>query len=332
MPRRSGWPRRERTASRGCTRSAEAHSRSRRRHDARARAGGRRQDPGQRRLRDGRRGARRWRSKTDHAAGRRPIADRRHGRHDVVDVGRPGRRDRRRRGARGRLAPRRQPPMPASSRSCRSVAGPFAGWERADSIVVNPHKWLFTPLDASLLLTRRMDQLRAAFSLVPEYLRTLDRATPGPRLQRVPAAARSADAGAQAVDAAPLVRARGAAAADRLHLEWPSGSPAGSTPIRTGSGWRPVPFSTVCFRYRPAALAGRGRGGARPADDLNARLMDAVNRSGEVFLSHTRLRGPVRDPCSRSGTCERSRATSSGRGRCCAARPPASTPTTRRPR
>ena len=54
----------------------------------------------------------------------------------------------------------------------------FAGWERADSIVVNPHKWLFTPLDASLLLTRRLDQLRAAFSLVPEYLRTLDRASP----------------------------------------------------------------------------------------------------------------------------------------------------------
>ena len=46
---------------------------------------------------------------------------------------------------------------------------PFAGWERADSIVINAHKWLFTPLDASLLLSRRMDQLRAAFSLVPEY-------------------------------------------------------------------------------------------------------------------------------------------------------------------
>ena len=55
---------------------------------------------------------------------------------------------------------------------------PFVGWERADSIVVNPHKWLFTPLDASLLLSRRMDQLRAAFSLQPEYLRTLDRTNP----------------------------------------------------------------------------------------------------------------------------------------------------------
>jgi aromatic-L-amino-acid decarboxylase len=55
---------------------------------------------------------------------------------------------------------------------------PFEGWEHADSIVVNPHKWLFTPMDASLLLTRRMDVLRSAFSLVPEYLRTLDRASP----------------------------------------------------------------------------------------------------------------------------------------------------------
>src|SRR3990170_1511386 len=56
--------------------------------------------------------------------------------------------------------------------------GSFRGWERADSIVVNPHKWLFTPLDASLLLTPRMADLRDAFSLVPEYLRTLDRETP----------------------------------------------------------------------------------------------------------------------------------------------------------
>src|SRR5476651_256836 len=53
---------------------------------------------------------------------------------------------------------------------------PFAGWERADSIVVNPHKWLFTPLDCSLLLTRRAAVLRDAMSVVPEYLRTTDRA------------------------------------------------------------------------------------------------------------------------------------------------------------
>ena len=48
----------------------------------------------------------------------------------------------------------------------------FAGWERADSIVVNPHKWLFTPVDCSAFYTRHPEVLKRAFSLVPEYLRT----------------------------------------------------------------------------------------------------------------------------------------------------------------
>ena len=169
---------------------------------------------------------------------------------------------------------------------------PFAGWERADSIVVNPHKWLFTPLDASLLLTRRMDQLRAAFSLVPEYLRTLDRANPvldyneyQPQLGRRMRAlklwmqlrwfgldglrrriaahlARGASASPGWVDADPrLGAARARAVLDRL---------------------LPLPA-------RAALAAGRGR--AAPDSTLNTALMDAVNRTGEVFLSHTRLRG-----------------------------------------
>src|SRR5262249_60464698 len=68
------------------------------------------------------------------------------------------------------------------------VAGAYAGWAwvcpglrwsqegvaRADSLVVNAHKWLFTPMDCSLLWSRRPDDLRRAFSLVPEYLRTSD--------------------------------------------------------------------------------------------------------------------------------------------------------------
>ncbi len=168
----------------------------------------------------------------------------------------------------------------------------FAGWDRADSIVVNPHKWLFTPLDASLLLTRRMDQLRAAFSLVPEYLRTLDRASPvldyneyQPQLGRR----------MRALKLWMLLRWFGIEGLRRridAHLEL----------AQRFAGWvdddpdwerlAPVPFSTVCFRYRPASVAGREDEGDVPdlLDDLNTRLMDAVNRSGEVFLSHTRLR------------------------------------------
>jgi aromatic-L-amino-acid decarboxylase len=170
--------------------------------------------------------------------------------------------------------------------------GPFAGWEQADSIVVNPHKWLFTPLDASLLLTRRMDQLRAAFSLVPEYLRTLDRANPvidyseyQPQLGRR----------MRALKLWMQLRWFGLEGLRRRiasHLEqaervvmWVDADP----------DWErmaPAPFSTVCFRYRPGRLADREHEPAVHAwlDATNTALMDAVNRTGEVFLSHTRLR------------------------------------------
>ena len=128
-----------------------------------------------------------------------------------------------------------------------------------------------------------------AFSLVPEYLRTLDRDDAGPRLQRVHAAARPAVPGAQAVDPAALVRARGAASADRAP---PRAGRRGSPRwVDDDPDWErlaPVPFSTVCFRWHPAGWSGDRR---RRSTRRNAAIMDAVNRTGEVFLSHTRLDG-----------------------------------------
>ena len=170
---------------------------------------------------------------------------------------------------------------------------PFEGWERADSIVVNPHKWLFTPLDASLLLTRRMEVFRSAFSLVPEYLRTLDRAAPvhdyneyTPQLGRR----------FRALKLWIQLRWFGLDGLRRriqAHLDLAADLAAA---VRADPDWEllaPVPFSTVCLRWRPAALAA---GADEPAiaerlDEANAAIMDAVNRTGEVFLSHTRLAG-----------------------------------------
>ena len=168
---------------------------------------------------------------------------------------------------------------------------PFAGWERADSIVTNPHKWLFTPLDASLLLSRRMDQLRAAFSLVPEYLRTLDRAQPvldyneyQPQLGRRMRALKlwmqlrwfGLDGLRRRIDFHLAEASRLAAWVD-AEPDW--------------ERLAPVPFSTVCLRYRPPGYAGRegDPDAAAALDDLNMHLIDAVNRTGDVFLSHTRL-------------------------------------------
>jgi aromatic-L-amino-acid decarboxylase len=169
----------------------------------------------------------------------------------------------------------------------------FAGWERADSIVVNPHKWLFSPLDASLLLTRRMPVLRNAFSLVPEYLRTLDRGTPVRDIHEyTPVLGRRF----RALKLWLMLRWFGLDGFRRRighHLEmaqafgrWVDADPDF---VRLA----PVPFSTVCLRYRPHELAGREDEPTVAAglDELNARLVDAVNRTGEVFLSHTRLAG-----------------------------------------
>jgi aromatic-L-amino-acid decarboxylase len=170
---------------------------------------------------------------------------------------------------------------------------PFAGWERADSIVINPHKWLFTPLDASLLLTRRMEALRAAFSLVPEYLRTLDRVTPVRDYNEY----------------TPQLGRRFRALKLWIQLRWfgleglrrrierhlaMAADLAGE--IGADPDWElmaPVPFSTVCFRWRPADLAQQADTAevAEFLDTANAAIMDAVNHSGEVFLSHTRLAG-----------------------------------------
>jgi aromatic-L-amino-acid decarboxylase len=163
--------------------------------------------------------------------------------------------------------------------------GPFSGWERADSIVVNPHKWLFTPLDASLLLSRRMDQLQAAFSLQPEYLRTIDRQAPvrdyseyQPQLGRR----------FRALKLWILIRTFGLAGL-RARLEHHLAMAAEVAAwIDDDPDWErlaPVPFSTVCFRFNPPGLA------PDRLDAVNAAIIDGVNRSGAVFLSHTRLAG-----------------------------------------
>lgn len=167
----------------------------------------------------------------------------------------------------------------------------FAGWERADSIVVNPHKWMFTPFDCSLLLTRRMETLRAALSLVPEYLRAYD----------------GKDAGRDYSEYVPQLgrKARGIKMWMQLRYFGLSGLRARLEEhidiAHELAGWieadpdaellYPVPFSTVCFRMRPARYAGReGEPDVAAAvDRLNERAMNRVNDSGAIFLSHTKI-------------------------------------------
>ncbi len=162
------------------------------------------------------------------------------------------------------------------------------GVELADSLVVNPHKWLFTPFDLSAFYCRRMDVVRAAFSLTPEYLRTVE-PEHGRNLM---------DTGIQlgrrfrALKLWFVLRTYGARAI-REHLarhidlaqqlaSWIDGHP-------DFERLAPVPFSVVCFRWNPAAPALDDA----ELDAANEQLMNAVNRAGNIFLSHTRIHGRI---------------------------------------
>lgn len=158
------------------------------------------------------------------------------------------------------------------------------GWEDADSIVVNPHKWLFVPVDCSTLYFRDPAKAVATYSLVAEYLttpesgRAIDLMNFGPALGRR----------FRSLKLWMVLRYFGRVGiADRLaeHIRlaqlfasWVDAEPDWTL-------MAPVPFSTVCFRFIPPNLS------EEEVDQRNEEILNRVNESGEVFISHTKLRG-----------------------------------------
>jgi len=151
------------------------------------------------------------------------------------------------------------------------------GCDRADSLVVNPHKWLFTPVDLSVLYTRRPEILRRAFSLVPEYLRTAED----------PRAVNYMDYGVplghrfRALKLWFVLRyygREGIAQMIRNQIGWAQEFARQVDADDRFERTAPAPFSTVCFRLKGT-------------DEENQALLDRVNATGEVFLSHTVLHG-----------------------------------------
>ena len=158
---------------------------------------------------------------------------------------------------------------------CPELRDRFAGWERADSVVVNPHKWLATPMDCSALWTRRPEDFRRAFSLVPEYLRSADDAVNLSELS-VPLGRRF-----RALKLWAVLRCFGRSGLQERIREHVRLAALFEEWVRAEPGWEvvaPRPFSLVCFRLDAS-------------DEENERLLERVNATGEVFLSHTRLAG-----------------------------------------
>ncbi|MFQ5678859.1 MAG: pyridoxal phosphate-dependent decarboxylase family protein [Gemmatimonadota bacterium] len=158
----------------------------------------------------------------------------------------------------------------------------FTGWEKADSLVINPHKWMGVPMDCSVLLFRSPEAFRAPLALTPAYLSAGETGVTNLMDYGLPLGRRF-----RALKLWFLFRGYGLAGLRRLlrrHIEL-----AEEFAGRLGADDRwtlpaPPSFSTVCFRAVPP------RGSPADPDELNARILRHVNRSGAVFLSHTVLR------------------------------------------
>jgi aromatic-L-amino-acid decarboxylase len=163
-----------------------------------------------------------------------------------------------------------------SAMVCPEFRWAFEGVERADSLVVNAHKWMFTPMDCSLLWTSRPAEFREAFSLVPEYLRTTDEdafnlSEYGPALGRR----------FRSLKLWAVLRCYGREGLQRRIREAVRLAGLFESWVREEPGWElcaPRPFSVVCFRREGP-------------DAANEELLERVNASGELFISHTRLDG-----------------------------------------
>lgn len=156
----------------------------------------------------------------------------------------------------------------------------FKGAERADSIVINPHKWLFTPFDLSVLYIKDLDLLKRTFSLVPEYLKTTETVTNqmdygiqlGRRFRSLKLWFVMRYFGQEGL----IARIREHCRLAQEFAGW----------VDASEDWElmaPTPFALVCFRACPD--------GAIDLDAFNEKLMNDLNATGEAFLSHTKLNG-----------------------------------------
>ena len=163
-----------------------------------------------------------------------------------------------------------------SSWICPELRDTQKGVAQADSFVVNPHKWMFVPSDCSALFTRRPQALREAFTIVPEYVRTNDEGTNladyGPAMGR---RFRSLKLWAvmRCFGRAGLQEAirRGVRLAQQF-ADWVEADPH----------WELVylSLSLVCFRYNGT-------------DADNLAILNRVNQSGQIFITHTRLANQI---------------------------------------
>jgi aromatic-L-amino-acid decarboxylase len=160
----------------------------------------------------------------------------------------------------------------------------FKGMERADSVVINPHKWLFVPVDFSILYTSKPEVLKRAFSLTPEYLKTTEVTAInymdygiqlGRRFRSLKFWFVLRYFGVEGLKE----RLREHLRLAKLFSTWVDESPLFER-------LTPAYFGTVCFRAKPSGIVDE-----EELNKLNEKLLNSINETGKVFLVHTKLKG-----------------------------------------
>lgn len=162
----------------------------------------------------------------------------------------------------------------------------FKGWEMADTIVINPHKWLFTPFDLSVLYVKDMPLLKETFSLVPEYLKTseinseevINQMDYGIQLGRRFRALKLWFAMRYFGQEGMINRIRENCRLANLFADW----------VKKSSNFQllaPVNFALVCFRAYIEEFS------QAELNSINETIMNKINASGKAYLSHTKLNG-----------------------------------------
>jgi aromatic-L-amino-acid decarboxylase len=159
----------------------------------------------------------------------------------------------------------------------------FDGIEYADSIVINPHKWMFVPVDCSVLYVKEPEILKRAFSLEPEYLKTdVDSEVINYNDYGVQLGRRFRSLKLWFV--IKYFGVEGLAGIIKRNIDSAKKFEQLVQDDPDFELMAPVPFSTICFRYKPAGYSGS-------LNDLNINLMKQINETGKIFLSHTKLNG-----------------------------------------
>ncbi len=158
------------------------------------------------------------------------------------------------------------------------------GWDRADSLVINPHKWMFTPMDLSVFFTRKPDILKRAFSLSAEYLKT----NQDNEVENLMDYGIQLGRRFRSLKLWFIIRyfgVDGLAEKIKYHINLAQELRSWIEDENDFEIKAPTPFSTICFRFNP---------GNKNEDDLNKlneQLLEKINESGKIFLSHTKLNG-----------------------------------------